>query len=135
MFIALREQRQASEDSAALREVVRKIIIERPAQLALIPNRTALRGQLMGDAEGALNVLGHNTRNDPTLEAELAKAYLAIGQAKGPYSAVGSEGDPAAAAPYVRKSLEIYRKLSKASPRDASLEAGKPMQDGLTAHI
>ncbi|HUE00404.1 MAG TPA: serine/threonine-protein kinase [Bryobacteraceae bacterium] len=125
MFIALREQRQVNEDSAALREVVRKIIIDRPAQLALIPNRTALRGQLMGDAEGALNVLSRDTRSDPTLEAEVAKADLAIGQAKGPYSAVGSEGDPAAAAPYVRRSLEIYRKLSKASPRDASLAAGK----------
>ncbi len=125
MFFALRQQRRANEDAAALREVVRKIIIERPAQLASIPNRTALRGQLMGDAEGALDVLGRDTRNDPALEAELAKAYLAIGQAKGPYGAVGSEGDPAAAAPYVRKSLDLYRRLSKANPNDASLTAGK----------
>ncbi|HTX38407.1 MAG TPA: protein kinase [Bryobacteraceae bacterium] len=125
MFVALREQRQANEDAAALREVVRKIIIERPAQLALVPNRTALRGQLMGDAEGALDVLTRDPRKDPTLEAEIAKADLAIGQAKGPYSAVGSEGDPAAAAPYVRKSLEIYRKLSKAKPDDAALAQGK----------
>jgi tetratricopeptide (TPR) repeat protein len=79
----------------------------------------------MGDAEGALEVLGRDMGRDPTLAAELAKAYLAIGQAKGPYSAVGSEGDPAAAAPYVRKSLEIYRKLSQTSPSNLSLTTGK----------
>jgi len=66
----------------------------------------------MGDAEGALEVLGRDMGRDPTLAAELAKAYLAIGQAKGPYSAVGSEGDPAAAAPYVRKSLNLPQALS-----------------------
>jgi len=43
----------------------------------------------------------------------------------GPYSAVGSEGDPAAAAPYVRKALDLYSKLSAASPADAALEKGQ----------
>ena len=125
MTFALRQQQRANEGVAALREIVRKIIIDRPAQLALIPNRTALRGQLMRDAEGALDVLSRDTRGDAALEAELAKADLAIGQAKGPYSAVGSEGDPVAAAPYVRKSLDLYRRLSAASPSDAVLEKGK----------
>ena len=125
MIFALRQERRANESAAALREVVRKIIIDRPAQLATIPNRTALSGQLMRDAEGALAVLSRDTRNDASLEAELAKAYLAIGQAKGPYSATGSQGDPAGAAPYVKKALDLYRKLTAAAPGEIALEQGK----------
>jgi len=108
MAFALQQQSRANTAAAALREVVRRIIIERPAQLVEIPNRTALRGQLMRDAEGALNALSQDTRGDPALESVLARANLEIGIAKGPYSASGSEGDPAGAAPYVKKAVEMY---------------------------
>ncbi len=61
MAFALRQQSRANSNAMALRDVVRRIIIERPAQLAEVPNRTALRGQLMGDAEGALDGAGRGS--------------------------------------------------------------------------
>ena len=45
MAFALHQQSRANSNAMALRDVVRRIIIERPAQLAEVPNRTALRGQ------------------------------------------------------------------------------------------
>src|SRR5262249_54091416 len=121
MAFALRQQSRANSAAAALRDVVRRIIIERPAQLAEIPNRTALRGQLMRDAEGALNALSQDAGGDPALQMELARANLEIGLAKGPYSAAGSEGDPEEAAVYVRRAVELYSKLVRQRPDDAEI--------------
>jgi len=125
MSIALRQQQRANANSAALREVVRKIIIERPAELARMPNRTALRGELMRDAEGALEVLSRDLRGDDALQSELANAYLAIGLTKGPYNAAGSEGDPAGAAIYVRKSVELNATLARSKPNDVNVRKGQ----------
>ena len=125
MAFALRQQRRANSDAMALRDVVRRIIIERPAQLAEVPNRTALRSQLMGDAEGALDALGEDLGNDDGLKMELARAYLAIGLEKGPYSSAGSEGDPAGAAKYVKKSVELYSALAKKQPNDPVVRRGQ----------
>ncbi len=125
MFIALRQQVRANRDDAALREVVRKIIIERPAQLAQVPNRTALRGELMRDAEGALDVLSREVRGDDALALEIANAWLAIGLARGAYNAQGSEGDPAAAATYVRKAIDLYSNLARRRPSDPAVRRGQ----------
>src|SRR5262249_31428316 len=125
MSIALRQQMRANRDAAALREVVRKIIIERPAQLAQVPNRTALRGELMRDAEGALDVLSREVRGDDALALDLANAYLAIGLARGPYSAQGSEGDPLGAASYVRKAVDLYGDLARRKSTDVAVRRGQ----------
>jgi serine/threonine protein kinase len=125
MAFALRQQSRANADAAALRDVVRRIIIERPAQLAEIPNRTALRGQLMRDAEGALDALSRDARGDPALEMELAKANLEIGVAKGPYSAAGSEGDPAGAADYVKRAVDLYSALARKKSNDPEVRRGQ----------
>jgi tetratricopeptide (TPR) repeat protein len=125
MSVALRQQIRANANAAALREVVRKIIIERPAQLAQIPNRTALRGELMRDAEGALTVLNREVRGDDALALDLANAYLAVGLARGPYSAEGSEGDPAAAAAYVHKAIDLYSDLARRRPADLAVRRGQ----------
>jgi tRNA A-37 threonylcarbamoyl transferase component Bud32/tetratricopeptide (TPR) repeat protein len=135
MSIALRQQQRANANAAALREVVRKIIIERPSELARMPNRTALRGELMHDAEGALDVLSRDLRGDDALQSELAKAYLAIGIAKGPYNAAGSEGDPAAAANYVRKSVDLYSTLARRKPNDAAVSRGRLEALSMLLHL
>ncbi len=122
---ALWQQRRANDADIALRDVVRRIIIERPSQLAQIPNRTALRGQLMRDAEGALDALGRDARKDSALQEELARANLEIGLAKGPYSAAGSEGDPEGAAKYVRRAVELYNGLARKKPEDAAVRRGQ----------
>ncbi len=125
MAFAILQQRRANDAAAALRDVVRRIIIERPAQLALIPNRTALRGQLMRDAEGALDALSRDARNDSALQEELARANLAIGMAKGPYSADGSEGDPFGAAKYVERAVNLYNGLARKKPTDPGIRRGQ----------
>jgi tetratricopeptide (TPR) repeat protein len=125
MAFALRQQSRANSAAAALRQVVRRIIIERPAQLAEIPNRTALRGQLMRDAEGALDALSQDAGGDPALQMELARANLEIGLAKGPYSTAGSEGDPAGAAGYVKRAVELYTGLARKKPGDPAVRRGQ----------
>jgi hypothetical protein len=125
LAFAVLQQRRANDADVALRDVVRRIIIERPAQLAQIPNRTALRGQLMRDAEGALDALSRDARNDTALEEELAGANLAIGMAKGPYSATGSEGDPFGAAKYVQRAVELYNGLARKKPEDPAIRRGQ----------
>ena len=125
MSIALRQQQRANTDSAALRQIVRKLVIERPAELARMPNRTALRAELMRNTEGALDALSRELRGNDALQSELASAYLAIGLAKGPYNATGSEGDPAEAARYVHKSVELYSTLARSKPGDESVRRGQ----------
>ena len=126
MFVALRQQQRANVNAQALRDVVRKIIVERPAQLAQVPNRTALRGELMRDAEGALDALSRDASpGDTESQLQLARAYLAIGVAKGVYSSQGSEGDPAGAATYVRKSIDLFRKLAEHKPENAEIRRGE----------
>src|SRR5262249_59934376 len=56
---------------------------------------------------------------------DLANAYLAIGLARGPYSAQGSEGDPAGAASYVRKAVELYGDLARRKPADVAVRQGQ----------
>ncbi len=127
LTVALRQERRANASTLALREVVRKIIVERPAQLARIPNRTALHAELMRDAEGALEVLSREVLSRDTAQAnvalrtELAQAYLAIGKAKGP----SASGDPAAAEGYVRKAVEIYRELARELPEEPAIRRGE----------
>ena len=126
MAIALRQQQRANVNTQALRDVVRKMIVERPAQLARMPNRTTLRGELMRDAVGALEVLSHDTApGDVVSQLELAKAYLAIGRAQGSFSSTGSEGDPAGSAQYVRRSTDIYRNLARLRPGDPEIRRGE----------
>jgi serine/threonine protein kinase len=125
MAFALRQQSRANSNAMALRDVVRRIIIERPAQLAEVPNRTALRSQLMHDAEGALDALGQDAGNDDSLKQELARAYLSIGLEKGPYSSVGSELDPEGAAKYVKKSVDLYNALARKKPNDPIVRRGQ----------
>jgi serine/threonine protein kinase len=125
MSFALRQQMRANANTAALREVVRKVIVERPAQLAQVPNRTALRGELMRDAEGALDVLSREVRGNDALALDVANAYLAIGLARGPYNAEGSEGDAVAAAKYVRKAVDLYSDLARRKPADATVRRGQ----------
>jgi hypothetical protein len=121
LAFAFVQQRRANDAASALRDVVQRLIIDRPAQLAQLPNRTALRSQLMRDAEVALDALSRDARNDSALQEELARANLAIGMAKGPYSADGSEGDPTEAAKYVRRSVELYDRLAKKKAEDSGI--------------
>ena len=135
MAFALRQQSRANASAAALRDVVRRIIIDRPGQLATIPNRTALRGELMRDAESALDALSRDPSKDPALQLELARAYLSIGLAKGPYSAEGSEGDPAGAALYVAKSVDLYSSLAKQKPNDPVIRRGQLEAQSTRLHL
>src|SRR5262249_31343690 len=49
----------------------------------------------------------------------------AIGLARGPYNAQGSEGDPAGAASYVRKAVDVYADLARRKPADVAVRRGQ----------
>jgi tetratricopeptide (TPR) repeat protein len=70
-------------------------------------------------------VLSREVRGDDALALEIANAWLAIGMARGPYSAAGSEGDPAAAAKYVAKAIDLYTGLARRSPENPAVRRGQ----------
>jgi serine/threonine protein kinase len=125
LAFALNQQRRANTNALALREVVRKFLIERPGQLALEPNRTALRGQLMRDAEGALEALSQDPNPNEALQLDLAQAYFSIGLAKGAYTTTGSEGDSATGIRYLNRSIALFNQLCKTKPNDRIRRGGQ----------
>jgi serine/threonine protein kinase len=125
MSIALRQQARLNAQAAALREVVRKLLVERPQQLAEVPGRTGLRNQLIRDAESALAVLSKDTSNDAGLALDLARAYHSIGQAKGAYNTEGSEGDTQTAIMYLAKSVALFEKVVSRQPSDAGIQSAR----------
>jgi tetratricopeptide (TPR) repeat protein len=118
MSVALRQQMRANANAAALREVVRRVMIERPAQLAQLPNSLKLRSDLMGDVEGALDALSRDAGRDRTADLELARAYFAIANVRGNVDSDGSMGEFEAALKYLERSGEIASGLIRAHPDD-----------------
>ena len=123
MSVALRQQLRANENSAALREVVRKVIIERPAQLAQLPNSLKLRSDLMSDVEGALDALSKEVGRDKTADLQLARAYYSLASVRGNRTSDGSMGDWESGLRYMERASEVSGGLIRQYPDD--LEAQK----------
>lgn len=125
MAFALQQQKRANAHALALREVVRKFVTDRPQQLLRIPNRTAIETQLLKDAEGALEALSMDTSDDPELQLDLAKAYLAIGRSKGGVNTTGSAGEFAKGLEYMKRALDLFSKLAERDPKRVVYQMGK----------
>jgi serine/threonine protein kinase len=122
MSVALRQQMRANANAAALREVVRKVMIERPAQLAQLPNSLKLRSDLMSDAEGALDALSGDIGRDRNADLELARAYYAIANVRGNVVSEGSMGEFKASMKYFERSGEITGGLIRSHPEDTDAQ-------------
>jgi serine/threonine protein kinase len=118
MSVALRQQMRANANAAALREVVRKVMIERPAQLAQLPNSLKLRSDLMSDVEGALDALSKDVGHDRTADLELARAYYAVANVRGNVDSDGSMGELEAALKYFERSGGVASGLIRSHPED-----------------
>ena len=118
MSVALRQQMRANANAAALRDVVRKVMIQRPAQLAQLPNSLQLRSDLMSDMEGALAALSGEIGRDRNADLELARAYYAIGIVRGGDVSDGSLGEFQTSINYFKRSGEIAGGLIHAHPED-----------------
>jgi serine/threonine protein kinase len=118
MSVALRQQMRANANAAALRDVVRKVMIQRPAQLAQLPNSLKLRSDLMSDVEGALTALSGEIGRDRNADLELARAYYAIGNVRGGDVSDGSLGQFQTSINYFERSGKIAGGLIHAHPED-----------------
>jgi hypothetical protein len=118
MSVALRQQMRANANAAALREVVRKVVIERPAQLAQLPNSLKLRSDLMSDAEGALDALSKEVGRSRDADLELARAYYNIANVRGSWAGDGSMGEFDASLKYLERSGEVAGGIIRSHPGD-----------------
>ncbi len=118
MSIALREQMLANTNTAALREVVRKVAIDGTAQIAQLPNSLKIRSSLLGDVEDALQTLSKETGHDRDGDLQLARAYYNIALVRGAPTSDGSMGDFAAGLKYLNRSAAIAAALIRANPSD-----------------
>ncbi len=118
MSIALRQQMLANSNAAALRDVVRKIAIERTAQIAQLPNSLKLRSGLLSDIEGALETLSKETGHDRAGDLQLARAFYAVASVKGSVTSDGSQGDLATGLRYLDRSSAIAAALIRTDPGD-----------------
>lgn len=118
LSVALRQEMRANANSAALREVVRKVMIDRPAQLAQLPNSLKLRSDLMSDVEGALSALSKEVGRDRNADLQLARAYYSLALVRGLPQGEGSMGEFDTGLIYMRKSAEVAGVIVRAHPDD-----------------
>jgi serine/threonine protein kinase len=118
MSVALRQQQRANANAAALREVVRKVVIERPAQLAQLPNSLKLRADLMSDMEGALEALSKEIGRDRNTDLQLARAYYAMASVRGGNASEGSLGEFQSGLKYMEHSGKVAAGITRAHPQD-----------------
>ncbi len=122
LSVALRQEMRANANSAALREVVRKFMIERPAQLAQLPNSLKVRSDLMSDVEGALDALSKEVGRNRDADLQLARAYYSVAFVRGMPQGEGSLGEFDAGLKYLRKSIQVADVIVRAHPDDRDAE-------------
>jgi tetratricopeptide (TPR) repeat protein len=118
MSVALRQQMRANANAAALRQVVRKVMIERPAQLAQLPNSLKLRSDLMSDVESALDALSREAGRDRKADLELARAYFNIANVRSNWVGEGSMGEWDGGLKYLQRAGEVAGGIIRSNPGD-----------------
>lgn len=109
----LRAERRFNE----VRKLAHAVVFDYNDAISDIPGSTPVRQRLVKDALVYLDSLASDARDDPTLQRELADAYMRIGDIQG--NAHGPNlGDQPAALHSYNKSLELYGALPKAEPEN-----------------
>lgn len=103
-----------------LHELARSVIFDYHDAIASLPGSTPVRERLVKDALRYLDELADDEGNSPSLQRELAAAYLKVGDVQGrPYSSNLGQSEGALAS--YRKAMAILEPLSAASQSDKEL--------------
>jgi serine/threonine protein kinase len=119
--VANLERMKAEHRFNDVRELANSFIFDLHDRIESLPGSTSARELLVQKALKYINNLAHESKDDPTLERELAEVYLKIGDVQGrPYKA--NLGNTAGALYSYEKALEIFERLSGADPGNEDLK-------------
>jgi serine/threonine protein kinase len=111
------ERERAEARFNDVRGLANSVLFEIHDALAQVPGGTATRALLISRGVEYLDRLSRQSRNDPTLEREIADAYLRLGRVQGLPTA-SNLGDLAAARTSYLRALSIGERLLQADPKD-----------------
>jgi len=111
------ERDRAARRFEQLRALAHSVLFDYHDGIAALPGSTALRERLVKDALFYLDALAPDAAGDPSLQRELATAYLKIGDVQGnPFSP--SLGQPAAALVSYGRAQALCEALLRADPKN-----------------
>lgn len=112
--IAKLERAAAERRFNDVRRLANSFIFDYHDAIAELPGSTAIRARMVRDAMEYLDNLSKDAGNDSTLQLELARAYLKVGDVQGrPYQS--NLGETEGALSNYRKALAICERLENAS--------------------
>lgn len=116
-----RQSRRARRQFEQVRRLAHTVLFDYHDAIARLPGSTAIRKKLVSDSLVYLDGLAKENPRDPSLEREIALAYLKVGDVQGePYTP--NLGDTEGALGSYRKAAAMLDRLANASPRDADLQ-------------
>ena len=118
--IANLERAKAIKRFTELRGLAHAVIFELHDGIAQLPGSTEIRRMLVTRALAYLDSLARDSAGDAGLQAELAEAYLRVGDVQGKWSAPNL-GDPQGALASYRKGLDVMQNALAAEPRHRDL--------------
>jgi non-specific serine/threonine protein kinase/serine/threonine-protein kinase len=114
------ERARAENRFNEVRELAHSVLFNYHDAIASLPGSTPVREQLVKDALKYLDELADDEGNSPSLQRELAAAYLKVGDVQGrPY--VSNLGQTDGALESYRKAAAILEPLAAGSPSDISV--------------
>lgn len=122
MVMAMVQAGRAERRFQQVRRLANTVLFEIHDGIVNLAGSTAARRTIVRTSLEYLSSLSADARNDATLQAELAEAYLRVGDVQGnPLGA--SLGDAQGALESYRRAVELYSRAARARPNDFALQA------------
>ncbi len=115
--VASRGLARAERRFAQVRSLANSVLFEYHDGIASLPGSTPVRERLVKDALSYLDSLATEARDDPSLQRELATAYLKVGDVQGDPS-TSSLGDTTSATTSYLRGRAIAEAVLTSNPRD-----------------
>jgi serine/threonine protein kinase len=112
---SLQQARRAESRFQQARKLANAFILDVDNQIATLPGSMGARQTVVRIGLEYLDNLSRESRNDPELEAEMALAYLRIGDAQG-FGVRSNLGQPDAALQSFERALQIAERVSQDHP-------------------
>ena len=116
------QARVARENFNEVRQLARSVLFDYHDAIAKLPGSTPVRQKLVSDSLQYLDRLTRRTQRDPSLQREVASAYVKVGDVQGRPN-FANLGDTAGALASYGKAIEIFDQLATRHSADAALQA------------
>lgn len=115
------QARRAQNRFNQVRKLAHTVLFDIHDQIANLAGSTPARRTIVRTSLEYLASLSADSRDDPTLQAELAEAYLRVGDVQG--NAYGSNlGDVKGAVESYQHAVDLYGRAAQARPNDIALQ-------------